>query len=157
MQQADDKHGPGLKFPPPLLALGVIGLFWLVDLLLPLPIVDDGGLWLSGAAIVFVALLILVISLVHFLEAKTHIEPWHPTTAIIQKGIYRFSRNPVYLAFCIATVGCGLILNSWWVVFGVLPLCLLLQQLVIGREEIYLENKFGEEYLAYKRRVRRWF
>ena len=153
---AEDKRGPGLKFPPPLLALAAIGCIWLVDVFKPLPIVAAGDLWLIGSIVIAIALLIALISLVHFLQAKTHVEPWHPTTSIIQTGVYRYSRNPIYLSFCIATVGAGLLLNSWWFVASVMLLKSLLQQLVIRREEDYLEQKFGEHYLDYKQRVRRW-
>ena len=152
----EDKRGPGIKFPPPLLVLAAIGSAWLIDGLRPLPIVDGETLWLGGAAIIALALLIALVALVHFFVAKTHIEPWHPTTVIIRNGVYRLSRNPIYLAFCIATVGSGLVLNSWWVVASVTLLKPLLEHLVISREEIYLEKKFGAHYLEYKRRVRRW-
>ena len=101
-------------------------------------------------------MLIALIALAQFIQAKTKIEPWHPTTTIIQKGLYRYSRNPVYLSFCIATVGVGLVLNSWWVVASVMLLKSLLERLVISREEAYLERKFGEHYFEYKQRVRRW-
>ena len=153
----EDKRGPGLKFPPPLLIVAVIGPAYGVDWLLPLPIADSGAPWIGGAAIVLIALLLAFVSLYYFLEAKTQVEPWHPTTTVIQKGVYRFSRNPIYLAFCIATIGCGLILNSWWIVGSVLPLATLLQFLVIRREESYLESKFGQHYRDYKNSVRRWF
>jgi protein-S-isoprenylcysteine O-methyltransferase Ste14 len=153
---AEDKRGPGLKFPPLLLVLAVIGSAWLADQLRPLPIIEGAPLWMPGAVVIAFALLIMLIALLHFFEAKTHIEPWHPTTAIIRKGVYRFSRNPIYLAFCIATVGAGLVLNSWWVIASVAVLKPLLEHLVISREEIYLEKKFGDQYLDYKRQVRRW-
>jgi protein-S-isoprenylcysteine O-methyltransferase Ste14 len=153
---AEDKRGPGLKFPPPLLAAAVIGCIWLIDRIRPLPIVEGASLWTIGAAVVALALAIMLIALFHFFEAKTHVEPWHPTTTIISKGIYRFSRNPIYLGFCIATIGAGLILNSWWGIASVVLLKSLLERLVIEREEIYLEKKFGDRYLQYKSRVRRW-
>jgi protein-S-isoprenylcysteine O-methyltransferase Ste14 len=154
--QSPDKHGPGLKFPPPLLPLTLIGSGYLADIYRPLPIREESGLWLTGLVVVIAAVCLVLIAVLQFLRAKTHLEPWQPTTFIIQSGIFRFSRNPIYLAFCIATPGCGLLLNSWWVLAAVLPLIYLLQQLVIRHEEIYLEQKFGETYLAYKRRVRRW-
>lgn len=154
--EGEDKRGPGLKFPPPLLAGAIIGSGYLVDWIKPLPVLDGSLVWLSGAVLFVVALLISLAGLFHFLEAKTHIEPWQPTSTIIKRGVFRYSRNPIYLAFCIATVGSGLVLNSWWILIGVLPLIYLLQQLVIKREEAYLESKFGEVYLDYKRRVRRW-
>lgn len=152
----EDKRGPGLKFPPPFLVIIAIGCAWLAELARPLPITDSEALWSVGVVIMAFALLITLIALLHFFEARTHVEPWHPTTTIIRKGVYRFSRNPIYLAFCIATVGAGMVLNSWWVVASVTVLKSLLEHLVISREETYLEEKFGDDYLAYKRRVRRW-
>ena len=154
---SEDKRGPGVNFPPPLLAGAIIGCGYLVDRVKPLPVLNGDLIWLSGAVLIVAALLIALTGLFHFLEAKTHIEPWHPTTTIIKQGVFRYSRNPIYLAFCIATVGSGLVLNSWWVLIGVLPLVCLLQQLVIKREEVYLESKFGQVYLDYKQQVRRWF
>jgi protein-S-isoprenylcysteine O-methyltransferase Ste14 len=156
MNDAEDRRGPGLKFPPPLLVVVVIGLGYVADWLMPLPITAGDLLWLTGIAIIVISAMLALSALFHFLEAKTHVEPWHPTTTIIEKGVFRYSRNPIYLAFCSATVGSGLALNSWWVVVGVVPLAYLLQRLVIRREEAYLENKFGKVYLDYKQRVRRW-
>jgi len=156
VQSLEDKRGPGLKFPPPLLPLTLIGIGYLADVYLPLPINEYSALWLTGLIVVVAALCLAAIVLIQFLRAKTHIEPWQPTTFMIQSGIFRYSRNPIYLSFCFATLGCGLMLNSWWVIAAVLPLIYLLQQLVIRHEESYLQQKFGETYLAYKRRVRRW-
>ena len=101
-------------------------------------------------------MLIALAALAHFIEAKTKVEPWHPTTTIIRKGLFRYSRNPIYLSFCVATVGAGLVLNSWWIVISVTVLKPLLERFVISREEAYLEKKFGEYYLDYKKQVRRW-
>lgn len=155
MSEQVDKKGPGVKFPPPLLALGLILLAWLADQLQPLPIVEHrptiGALLLLGCA-----LLIAVVSVVQFFQVKTHIEPWKPTTKLMTRGVYRYSRNPIYLAFCIATLGAGLLFNSWWVIAAIIPLVYLLQRLVIAREESYLEQKFGQEYRAYRDSVRRW-
>ena len=156
MAEIEDKRGPGLKFPPPLLALAVIALAWLLEQVFALPIAFGDLPWRVGVAVVALALLLALLALAQFFIARTHVEPWHPTTTIISHGLFRFSRNPIYLAFCIATLGAALMLNSWWVIAGTLPLIYLLQQLVIRREETYLEAKFGEHYREYKRRVRRW-
>ena len=152
----DDKRGPGLRFPPPLLPVGLIAAAWLLQQWAPLPISANPQLRLAGIVLVAVAFLLAIVALVHFLRAKTHVEPWHPTSTIIQSGIYRYSRNPIYLAFCIAAIGAALIMDSWWGLIAVAPLVYLLQVLVIRKEETYLEAKFGEPYLDYKRRVRRW-
>lgn len=152
----DDKRGPGVKVPPPLLALSAIGAGWATDRLLPMPIADGSVLRWTGLAVIALAFLLALASLFQFLTAKTHVEPWRPTSSIIRGGMFRFSRNPIYLAFCIAAIGAGLALNSWWGIAAALVLAYLLQRFVIRREEAYLERKFGETYLAYKREVRRW-
>ena len=156
MQSHDDTRGPGLKFPPPLVPLSLIGIGYLADIYRPLPINEGSGLWLTGLVVLIASLCLALIAVFQFSRAKTHLEPWRPTTYVIQSGIFRYSRNPIYLAFCIATLGCGLMLNSWWGLAAVIPLVYLLQQLVIRHEEAYLEAKFGDSYLAYKHRVRRW-
>ena len=97
-----------------------------------------------------------MVALVQFKRARTHVEPWHPTTTIIQHGLYARSRNPIYLAFCIATVGLALLFDSGWILVGLPLQVLLLHALVIRREEAYLERKFGDAYREYRRRVRRW-
>jgi protein-S-isoprenylcysteine O-methyltransferase Ste14 len=72
------------------------------------------------------------------------------------EGPFRYTRNPSYLALAIVYAGIAALRNSLWAVL-LLPLVLIvIQREVIGREERYLERAFGEEYLAYKARVRRW-
>lgn len=151
-----DRRGPGIRIPPPLIAAVVIGCAWLMQDSFPLTIDAEGRPLFAGIAVVALAFLLALIAAIQFLAAKTHLEPWRPTSTVIRHGIFRYSRNPIYLALCIATVGAGLLLNSWWAIIGAPLLAWLLQQFVIRREEAYLESKFGDEYLAYKRTVRRW-
>ncbi|MGE5443670.1 MAG: methyltransferase family protein [Ignavibacteriales bacterium] len=91
-----------------------------------------------------------------FRLAKTSLIPVKPTTAIVTDGPFRFSRNPIYVGFAFLYLGVGLWLNALWVVVMLVPLLLVIQSYVIVREERYLELKFGQEYLQYKARVRRW-
>ena len=156
MQPPQDERGPGLKFPPPLLPLAMVGSAWLLERWLPLPLSGTDALWVPGLLLLSAAAILALSALLQFLLARTHVEPWQPTSTIIRSGIFRFSRNPIYLAFCIATAGCGFLLDSWWAIGAVLPLAYLLQALVIRKEEIYLERKFSDSYLDYKHRVRRW-
>ena len=82
--------------------------------------------------------------------------PCKPTTEIIEHGPFRISRNPMYLQMVLVCVGLSIILWNVWILL-LTPLCAwLLQRWVIAPEEAYLERKFGDGYLAYKRRVRRW-
>ena len=82
--------------------------------------------------------------------------PWKPTTEIIEHGPFRITRNPMYLQMVLVCVGLSIILWNVWILL-LTPLCAwLLQRWVIAPEEAYLERKFGDGDLAYKRRVRRW-
>ena len=82
--------------------------------------------------------------------------PWKPTFNIIDRGPFRISRNPMYLQMVFVCLGVGIMLMNWWLLF-LTPLCgWLLQRLAITPEEDYLERKFGDSYLTYKKRVRRW-
>ncbi len=156
IEQDLDSKGAAVKFPPPLIAAAVILPGYGLDLLKPLPITASTQLFAVGIAVIFFALSIIVIAAVSFFRTKTHIEPWKPTSAIISSGIFRISRNPIYVGLCLSTVGAGLLLNSWWVVLSVLPLIYLLYYFVIRLEEGYLLEKFGQEYQDYQLRVRRW-
>jgi len=156
MTSGEDRRGPGLRFPPPLIPAVFIGGGWLTERGLPLPITAGTHSWWPGAVLLGMAALIVINALLHFRRAKTHVEPWQPTSRIVDGGVFRFSRNPIYLAFCIATLGCGLLLNNGWILLAALPVAGLLQTLVIRKEERYLEARFGATYLDYKQRVRRW-
>lgn len=89
-------------------------------------------------------------------RAGTNVNPGKPAIAIVAAGPYRYTRNPMYLSLCLLLLGLGLLLNGVLPVLFVVPLALTLHFGVIKREERYLAAKFGETYLAYQRRVRRW-
>ena len=109
----------------------------------------------SGALILF-GLGLIGYCAWQFKQAQTRIEPWRTTSSIIKKGPYRYSRNPIYLAFAITGVGIALAFNTCWMFLSVLAFVLTANKLVIEREEKYLEEKFGESYLSYQRETRRW-
>jgi protein-S-isoprenylcysteine O-methyltransferase Ste14 len=79
-----------------------------------------------------------------------------PVSSLVQDGPFRYSRNPGYLSLTMLYAGITVLRNALWAIL-LLPLVLyVIQREVIEREERYLERTFGEEYLDYKRRVRRW-
>ncbi len=149
-------RGAGLRFPPPLIAIVVIALGWQLDRFLPWSILPAAGWWPLGAALVAVALTLAVAAVWQLRRAGTALEPWHPTTAVVRRGVYGFSRNPIYLSFCVATLGTGLWLDNGWIALSTLAVGALLYWLVIRREEAYLATKFADTYRDYCRRVRRW-
>jgi protein-S-isoprenylcysteine O-methyltransferase Ste14 len=82
--------------------------------------------------------------------------PWKPTTQIVQGGPFRITRNPMYLQMVLVCIGIAVLLDNLWIVILTAGCAYALQRFAIAPEERYLERKFGETYLAYKRKVRRW-
>jgi len=99
----------------------------------------------------------LFVSAVRTLRAAgTPIPGNRPTTTIVRAGPYRFSRNPIYLAFSLLQLGLSLWVNSLALLITLIPAVALMWLVVIPREERYLEARFPSEYLPYKASVRRW-
>lgn len=110
-----------------------------------------------GGLIVLGAILGLGLRAVRTMRATGQSEnPWKPTPSIIESGPYRFTRNPMYLQLVILCVGFAVLLRNPWILLLTPAAAWVLQRFAILPEEQYLERKFGEGYLAYKRRVRRW-
>ncbi len=82
--------------------------------------------------------------------------PARPTTALTIAGPYRFTRNPMYLAFALMSAGVAAVANALWPLLLVPVIVLVIQRVAILPEERYLAAKFGAEYLAFKARVPRW-
>lgn len=109
-----------------------------------------------GLATIAAGIALMVFAAVQFWRKHTSVLPYRPTTALIESGPFRISRNPIYVADTLCYVGVAVLLNAAWPLL-LLPLVLLVMNRgVILREERYLERKFGDEYNAYKLRVRRW-
>ncbi len=113
------------------------------------------GAWI-GVPILIAALALFVSSIRRFKAADTPVPGNEPTTAIVKSGPYRFSRNPIYLAFSLLVLGVACALNSLWLLGTLAAAVSLMSFVVIPREERYLERRFGAEYLGYKAKVGRW-
>ena len=119
-----------------------------------------GGLELPaiglGASLIALGLAVAIAAKRRFTSAGTAVRPTQPTTAIVADGIYRYTRNPMYAGMTLILFGLGLMLNQLWFLLAVPLAMTAVTYLAIKREETYLERKFGAEYLAYKKKVRRW-
>jgi protein-S-isoprenylcysteine O-methyltransferase Ste14 len=149
---------PGVIAPPPLIFLsfllaGIAADPFLFGTSTALPEALRYGL---GAAMALAAAVFLIGALGGFRVARTRAEPWKPTTAIVTGGVYRFTRNPMYVGMALAYAGAALALDSPSALLLFAPALLVIRHGVVLREERYLEAKFGGEYLRYKARVRRW-
>jgi len=153
---ADEQDSPGIRVPPPLIYLLPLASGLLLDRKSRIPFLPrrvarilgwplvGGGVALSGWAIRTMR------------AAETTMRPDKPVSNLIQDGPFRYTRNPLYLSDAMIYAGIAVLRNSLWAIV-LLPLAVLaIQREVMGREERYLERTFGEEYLVYKARVRRW-
>lgn len=146
-------------FPPgvPLVTilLGVVlNRLWPIELGFEFP--RPANYWIGGAIVVGAILGLGWRSVTRFHRTGQSENPWKPTTEIVTTGPFRFTRNPMYLQLVLVCIGFSIILTNIWILLFT-PLCAwVLQRFAILPEEAYLERKFGETYLAYKRGVRRW-
>jgi protein-S-isoprenylcysteine O-methyltransferase Ste14 len=141
---------------PPLVYLMALVVGALLNLAAPLPFVPrtlDAPL---GASLVVAGIALFYFSVAKFRAAGTPVPARKPTTAIVRIGPYRFSRNPIYLAFSVFQLGIAIWVNSLWLLVTLAAALALMHYVVIPREEQYLERRFGAEYLDYKASVRRW-
>ncbi|MBI1755074.1 isoprenylcysteine carboxylmethyltransferase family protein [Candidatus Azambacteria bacterium] len=147
---------PQVIAPPPSIYLIGIGIGVVLDWLKPLPFLAENVVVPPGAVIIAISVIFIVAAFREFIKAKTNIDVRKPTTSIVSAGPYRFSRNPIYLSMTLLTIGIAVLANTLWIFVMLVPILFTIQFGVIMREEAYLTKKFGEEYLRYKARVRRW-
>lgn len=110
----------------------------------------------AGGLLVVMAAGLFWYSIAQFRTAGTPVPGNKPTTAIVRTGPYRFSRNPVYLAFFALHLGLAICVNSFWLVATLIATVAVIAGVVVPREERYLTGRFGADYLEYKASVRRW-
>ena len=155
-QRIDEKTTSGVKFPPPLIYAAGILAGWLLERLWPRADFDDAWADPLAALLVGAALLLIATAMGLFRSAGTSPLPMLPTTTLVFRGPYRFTRNPMYLAMALLYAGVALLFDFVWALVLLPVVIVIVQTQVIAREERYLEAKFGDEYRAYRGRVRRW-
>jgi protein-S-isoprenylcysteine O-methyltransferase Ste14 len=156
-QIPDHDDHPGVPVRPPQIYLGFIVLGFVIDYFWPVPFLPpviqfSGAAVLGGAGIV-----IALLAMRRFRAAGTNVPTPQPATAIVTDGIYAYSRNPIYIGMSLLHLAIGVSADSPWIIAALIPTLIVIRYTVITREEAYLERKFGDEYLAYKSKVRRWF
>jgi protein-S-isoprenylcysteine O-methyltransferase Ste14 len=145
-------------FRPPFIYLAAIATGLAIHWAWPCPLPAGVPVRpLLGGALVVASLLLLGLSVRRFRAAGTPVPARKPTTAIVRTGPYRFSRNPIYLAFSLLQLGIAIWVGSWWLVATLVVALAIIHYVVVPREERYLESRFGAEYRDYKAAVRRWF
>jgi len=159
-RQTDNKQStkrgplPGL-LRPPIVFLAAILLGIAMNRAWALPFMPS-TLRLLGPLVMLCAVLLFLFSSREFRAAGTSVRGSERTTAIVRTGPYRFSRNPIYLAFVFLVLGLSVWLNDAWLLITLVPAVGFIAAVVIPREERFLEHNFHDQYLSYKASVRRW-
>ncbi|MBO0935679.1 isoprenylcysteine carboxylmethyltransferase family protein [Fibrella sp. HMF5335] len=153
-----EKDNPGVYVPPPLLYV----LTFLVAVFIQKKVSINDVLfhhqWIKiiGVVLLIIASFFLVSSLRQFFNSKNTVITMKSATSLQTTGIYNFTRNPMYVGLAIVYLSVSCFIGNWWNIILFPFLLLLVQVYIIKREESYLTRKFGQEYLAYKAKVRRW-
>jgi protein-S-isoprenylcysteine O-methyltransferase Ste14 len=147
-----------IKIPPVLVTAVFALLMWLVSILLPgitIPVsLRVGGL----IALITVGALFSISGVVSFRKAKTSVNPLTPDacSSLVSSGIYKKTRNPMYVGFLFFLIGWGLFLSNLFSLALCASFFLYMNRFQIQPEEEILKSLFGEDFLTYKSQVRRW-
>lgn len=151
-------NGLKLKIPPALLFLLCVVLMWLTDRGLSFePLVLKTPDWLYS---VFLSIggLIILLGIIEFRRKSTTVNPHKPqdTTAFVKSGVYRITRNPMYLGMALILCAAVVRLENMLTMLFIPIFIWYMNEFQIKPEEQVMEQKFGEEFLGYKKKVRRW-
>jgi protein-S-isoprenylcysteine O-methyltransferase Ste14 len=150
----EDRHGPGVRVPPPVWAAAALALAWGMQRLLPVQLGPPApGL---GMALIFLAFAWVGWALLVLVRAGNDPRPHKPDTEFVASGPYRFGRNPIYLGFLMVMAGAALSWGTLWAWLAVGAVFLVLDFAVVRKEEAYLTRRFGAAYAAYQTKTRRW-
>ncbi|HZR40019.1 MAG TPA: isoprenylcysteine carboxylmethyltransferase family protein [Ktedonobacteraceae bacterium] len=145
-----------VRIPPPLIFIGAFVASRFLQSRMPVPLLPNKGRTRLGLVLIGGASTIATFAARTLRRAGTDISPMRPTTTLVVEGPYRFTRNPLYLALTLFYAGLTVLANTFWGALLLPVVLVLVNRGVIEREERYLERKFGEQYMQYKERVRRW-
>lgn len=146
----------GLKLPPPIIYATILFFGLALNYFFPIAFLTDVWGYGVGIVLIVVSMAIIPFVIIRFKKAKTPFDVRRPAKVLITDGPNRFTRNPGYLSLTLLYLGIGFILTNIWIVGLVSPIVLIMDLWIIRSEERQLEALFGEQYLQYKRAVRRW-
>lgn len=144
--------------PPPVLFFALILIGFIAQVLFPFNLMFHRWIlrFIFGIPLFVASAYIAINALIVMKKYKTAINYNHPTTKFIIEGSFQFTRNPLYLSLLLVMGSIAIFANSAWHLIALLLLFLIFNFGVVLREEKYLESTYGEEYIQYKNRVRRW-
>lgn len=141
---------------PPIIYAVALSTAFALDRAAPLARLTFEGLLVQGFAVGAFGLGIAIAGVAYFKVVGTAVDPTGQASTLATGGIYQYTRNPMYLGTLILFTGIGLAMPSGWLLLAVPIIAILLRKLAIEPEEAYLARRFGDAYLAYCAKVRRW-
>ncbi len=144
-----------LIVPPVYLLLFILGQV-AIDRFWPLAPLFDGSIRYAGLILLALGLFFAGWGALAFARADTAIRPMEESTTLVTHGLYRYTRNPMYLGMILVLMGDCLLLGSLSPWLLIPAFILLIRQLFIIPEEAMMERTFGEQYRSYRSGVRRW-
>jgi len=141
---------------PPLVYASSMAIGSLLHLAWPMQIAPRALEAPLGAGVILAAIALFIAAVRTMNAAGTPVPGNRPTTAIVRGGPYRFTRNPIYIAFTLLQLGIAIWVNSLALLILLVPAFAIMALVVVPREERYLEARFPAEYPPYKASVRRW-
>ncbi len=147
-----------LKVPPAALVLIIAFLMWLLSKYLPTLSIPAAVRYTGFALFLISGFLIIIIGGLRFKAASTTVNPITPnaSSSLVISGIYKFSRNPMYIGFLLMLIGWSVFLASLFTLVLCAVFVIYMNRFQIKPEERALESIFGDEYMHYKSAVRRW-
>lgn len=150
-----DDHA-NVNFPPPLIHfIGVVAGLGIGEIY-PLHTPQSALLWWLGVGLIAATLVLAGMGFREFALVGNPVPPNRQIAGLMTEGPFRFTRNPLYLALSLLHAGIALVVSSVWLLVSLIPVLIFVRYYVIAREEAYLMRRFGQVYLDYQRRVRRW-
>jgi len=151
-------HGLELKIPPPVVALLIAAIMWGISLFTTSIDVSTPIRLVAATAFAVAGVATAISGAVAFRRAKTTISPLKPetTSSLVVSGVYRFTRNPMYVGLALVLLAWAVFLSSIWTLLGPLAFSLYITRFQIIPEEQALAGIFGAAYSAYRAKVRRW-
>lgn len=144
-----------IVYPPMWLAVGLVAVFALNEYL-PGPRFTSSTFQFIGGAVIVAGLLLLVIAGGLFKQAGTDLVPFKNVSALVTSGVYRYTRNPMYLGMALVLLGCALTVGAASALFVPVVFAVIIEVRFIRPEEALLRELFPVEFPIYCMQVRRW-
>ena len=146
------------RIPPPVVAVAVGVAMWAVASFWPTPALPVACRWPLALVVALSGLISTLAGVISFRSARTTVNPLRPASAstLVTSGVYRITRNPMYVGLLMVLLAWAVFLSVPWALVGPLAFVFYMARFQIEPEERALAEVFGEQYLAYKQRVRRW-